>query len=393
MTSVRELVRTWMGDVVEININGEITNDWEENRTYVPYTLSDIIITGSTAFSAYAFSGCESIVSVSLPESLVAIADYAFEGCTSLTAVYCKSFEQWCAIDFASYSANPLATANELYINGVLATEFIASAYGVTAIKPYTFYGAAEILTVDLTGVTSIGNDAFSHATALTTVKFDSAIDVIGARAFVGCDSLETVIIADVADWCGVVFADAFANPLYYAGALYVGENAVTELTVSGVTAVSAYAFVNADFLTKVVIADGVETIGKSAFYGSNKIASLSIANTVTAISGSAFEKCSSIGTLSIGSAVDSIGVRAFADCVKLTKVIIPATVKTIDAEAFSGCAALVEVALNEGLVSIGTSAFAGCSALTTITIPATVTVIGAHAFHGCDALDSSILG
>jgi hypothetical protein len=35
MTSVRELVRTWMGDIVEVNVNGEITNDWEAYADYM----------------------------------------------------------------------------------------------------------------------------------------------------------------------------------------------------------------------------------------------------------------------------------------------------------------------------------------------------------------------
>ena len=35
MRSVRELVRTWMGDIVEVNVNGEITNDWEPYGDYM----------------------------------------------------------------------------------------------------------------------------------------------------------------------------------------------------------------------------------------------------------------------------------------------------------------------------------------------------------------------
>lgn len=34
-TTVRELVRRWMGDIVEVNVNGEITNDWEPYADYM----------------------------------------------------------------------------------------------------------------------------------------------------------------------------------------------------------------------------------------------------------------------------------------------------------------------------------------------------------------------
>ena len=35
MTTVRELVRRYMGDIVEVNVNGEITNDWEAYSDYM----------------------------------------------------------------------------------------------------------------------------------------------------------------------------------------------------------------------------------------------------------------------------------------------------------------------------------------------------------------------
>ena len=35
MTTVRELVRQWMGDFVAIDNNGEITYDWEQYADYM----------------------------------------------------------------------------------------------------------------------------------------------------------------------------------------------------------------------------------------------------------------------------------------------------------------------------------------------------------------------
>ena len=39
MTTVRELVRQWMGDIVEVNVNGETTNDWEQYKDYMVDTF------------------------------------------------------------------------------------------------------------------------------------------------------------------------------------------------------------------------------------------------------------------------------------------------------------------------------------------------------------------
>lgn len=47
MTTVRELVRQWMSDVVEINNNGEITNDWEQ---YADYMVDEYDSTGDVLY-------------------------------------------------------------------------------------------------------------------------------------------------------------------------------------------------------------------------------------------------------------------------------------------------------------------------------------------------------
>lgn len=47
MMTVKELVRQWMGDIVEINNNGEITNDWEQ---YADYMVDEYDSTGDVLY-------------------------------------------------------------------------------------------------------------------------------------------------------------------------------------------------------------------------------------------------------------------------------------------------------------------------------------------------------
>ena len=47
MMTVRELVRQWMGDIVKINNNGEITNNWEQ---YADYMVDAYDSTGDTLY-------------------------------------------------------------------------------------------------------------------------------------------------------------------------------------------------------------------------------------------------------------------------------------------------------------------------------------------------------
>ena len=357
------------------------------NRDFVPYTLAEVIITGSTVIGEYAFSGCESIVSITLPASLTKVEKYAFEECTSLKDVNFVALDKWCRIVFENYSANPLAYANGLYIDGTLITELTVPA-GITAILPYSFYGAASLTKINLAGVTTVGKDAFSRCTELNTVIIPASVQSIGARAFVGCESLEKVYIDSIGAWASVSFGDALANPLYYAASLYVNGESVTAISVNG--NVNSYAFVNCDFLTAVTF-EGTVYVGSYAFYNCNKITALVLPATAFKIGNSAFEGCSAIATADFGG-VSEFGVRAFADCTALTTVALnSATV--ISKEAFSGCVNVTAATLGEGVTTIGVSAFYGCEKLASVNVPASVTVIGAHAFAECDALLSATFG
>ncbi len=59
----------------------------------------------------------------------------------------------------------------------------------ITAIAPEVFLGATWLRSIDLGGVTVIGEAAFENCTSLVSVTFDKVTD-IGAAAFYGCEKL-----------------------------------------------------------------------------------------------------------------------------------------------------------------------------------------------------------
>ena len=139
---------------------------------------------------------------------------------------------------------------------------------------------------------------------------------------------------------------------------------------------------------------DGVLTIsgnGKMKDYSFNErkpwgtsITKVVIENGVTSIGNWAFENCFSLTSITILDGVRYIGNCAFLCCTSLTSITIPDSVTSIGDEAFEGCTSLTSVTIGNGVTSIGYKAFAYCRLLESVTIPDGVTGIGDSAFHSC---------
>ncbi len=117
-----------------------------------------------------AFSGCSSLTSVTIPNSVKSIGSSAFEGCSSLTSVHITDLAAWYKISFGNYNANPLSSAHNLYLNGELVKDLVIP-----------------------NSVTSIENYTFSGCSSLTSVTIGNSVTEIGEYAFNGCDKLVDV--------------------------------------------------------------------------------------------------------------------------------------------------------------------------------------------------------
>lgn len=130
----------------------------------------------------------------------------------------------------------------------------------------------------------------------------------------------------------------------------------------------------------------------------SNQIKKIVIENGVTSIGSNAFYQCSDMQAtldLSDAKALTSIGNNAFYRCKKLTGSLeIPDSVTTIGAEAFRDCNNLSgNFELPKGLQSVGNDAFCNCYNLTGgLKLPDTVTSIGTGAFYNCAKLDGYLV-
>ena len=317
-------------------------------------SLQSITIPESvSAISSYAFQNCDNLESVTIGENVASIGQQAFSGCTKLSDVYISDVASWCGISFHSYdrTSNPLYYAGKLYLNGKLLTE-LTIPDSVTAIADNAFYNCDSIESVSIgNGVTAIGWAAFYNCSNLKAVTMGNKVTAVGYGAFQNCDSLTDVTIG------------------------------------SKVTTIDAYAFYSCDSLKKVNIPDNVITIGDYAFYNCVQLEDVVIGNGVKTIGDYAFNDCDNLTDVTIGNNVETIYGYAFYDCDNLRTITIPDSVTAINAYAFYNCDSLESVILGNSVGSIGEKVFAGCGSLTKITVGSGVASIGQQAFSGCTKL------
>ena len=392
-------------------------------------SLTSITIPSSvTSIGDYAFSSCSSLTSVTIPDSVTSIGNSAFNGCTSLTSVTIGD----CVTSIGNSAFNGCTSLTSVTIGD-----------GVTSIGSQAFYGCSSLTSITIpSSVTSIGSYIFYNCSSLTSVTIGDGVTSIGNLAFDGCSSLKSIVVEE-----GNSIYHSDGNCIIETGSKTLIAGCKTSVIPSdgSVTSIGSCAFSRCTSLTSITIPEGVTSIGNSAFYNCSSLTSITIPDSVTSIEGGAFEDCTSLTSVTIGEGVTSIGGSAFEDCSSLTSIIIPDSVTSIGDDAFRYCDNLTSITIPDSVTSIGDSAFSGCgsleynikdgikylgnetnqylvlmdvedtsqstytidencmhiyrsafedcSSLTSITIPSSVTSIGSYAFQYCDNLTSITIG
>ena len=422
---------------------------------------------GVTSIGNHAFEGCTSLASITIPDSVTSIGSYAFEGCTSLasmtigdsvTSIGLSAFSGCTSLTSVTIP-NSVSSIGYSAFSGCTSLTSITIPDSVTSIGGSAFSGCTSLISVTIPdSVTSIEDSAFYGCTSLTSITIPDSVTSIENGAFYYCSSLTEVHISDIAAWCAIEFGNVSANPLAYAGNLYLNGNLVTELVIpDSVTSIGRYAFYGCTSLESMTIPfvgatlDGADNthfgyiFGASSYSSNDGYVPASL-KSVTITGGSsigerAFYDCSSLESISIPDSVTSIGESAFSGCTSLiiyceaaskpsgwdsdwnsadrpvvwdcnnTDVADDGNIYFVDEYGFcyalkdgvvslvrrsKGLSGAIEIPASitykdvaYSVTSIGSSAFDGCTSLTSVTIPDSVTSIGSSAFRGCTSLES----
>ena len=125
-------------------------------------------------------------------------------------------------------------------------------------------------------------------------------------------------------------------------------------LTISGTGAMKDYNIndtqspvINHQNVKKVMIEDGVTSIGNYAFYFCENLTSLTLPDSVTSIGDSAFDTCRGLTNITIPEGVTNIGDCAFYDCNNLTSITIPDSVNSIGNGVLEACSSLKTISIS----------------------------------------------
>ena len=127
----------------------------------------------------WAFDGCKSLTSVTIPYGVTHIGERAFQDCKSLTSVTIP---------------NSVTHIGERAFDGCSALTSVTIPYGVTHIGESAFHKCSAITSVTIpNSVTSIGEGAFCGCTSLRSITIPRRLEPMGWNLF--CDSFNFATI------------------------------------------------------------------------------------------------------------------------------------------------------------------------------------------------------
>lgn len=234
-------------------------------NTFTSVKLPDTIVT----IADNAFMSCSAMTAINIPASVKTIGKYAFFGCAALTEIELGSgVESVGANAFGSCTVLKeikVAAGNGSFAceDGVLfsadksaivayPTAKEATSYTIPAsvktVENFAFAYAANLISVSMTGVTSLGDYTFSSCPKLEQVDLGTGLTFLGAGTFQKCYSLKNITIPEGIKTIGYIDADGNE-----AGSTFYNCMSLTDITMpKSLTNIYRRSFYGCDGLTKV---------------------------------------------------------------------------------------------------------------------------------------------
>ncbi len=368
-------------NMTEINIPDSVV--YIEDRAFFGRRpVAELVIPSTVKFiGSKAFYNHYFITSLTLSEGIEEIGAYAFSSNTSSKAIYNDPYDLIPITLVLPSTVNKIGEGAFEY-SGVSGEVVIPE--GITEISDRAFARCYLLTSVDLhEGITRIGASAFEECDGITAIKLPSKLIEIGDQAFIytGLTSI------------------TLPSTLKYLGAYSFTCTELSEVTIpSSVEHINEGAFLGCENMTTVNLANGIKYISAFAFTGN--LDRLVIPPSVREITYNAFWEVKSIGHLVFNATCYDYDLD-FYDVINKThlggftrfqspfretvinKLTIGASVKYIPCYCFE-YATINEIVFSTNIIAIGHSAFKDiiASAAENFVIPNTVKTIEEDAFY-----------
>ena len=334
------------------------------------------------------FSGCTNLKKVVLPDNAV-IDFYSFKGCTSLTDV---TLGKHSTVKCAFVGCTGLKSID------------IPEDCGIEA---SAFYDCSSLLTINnIENIRSLSSDSFG-GTAWYNAQPDGDV-YLGKYYYTYKGDIPKDSVINIRQGTEIICSGAFSGQKYARFKVVIPE---------GVTTIGSAAFSGCSHLYDITIPSSIVRLGDSAFSGTGwesnqdygdiyvgqvyykyKLkyketnVNVKIRKGTVSIADRAFGNLSVLDSVTIPNTVKSIGAYAFLSCTGLTSLTIPDSVEEIKESAFWKCSSLSQVVLPKRMTSLGSSLFCECSALRSVNLPQGLTSIEDETFGSCTSLESIVI-
>lgn len=308
-----------------------ITSNLKERRN----SITTITLNGSfTSIEEKAFYGFSGLEEITIPEGVEEIGAEAFEWCDSLKSITIPS-------TIKTIGASAFCNCENL--GSIVIPE------GVETIQKETFEACRGLTSISLpSSLKHIDDQAFFGCERLQNIQIPTALETLGRNVFLSCSSLA----------CNLY------NNAYYLGntmnphliLLGLADNNAKECIVHEDTKIiSSFAFSgqDSDEIGYRGVQDIVDLIG-SAFSGTTKDEETILAHDCT----------NKLQRVVLPEGLKSIGYAAFVNCKQLVSVNIPSTVSIIDVNTFAYCSSLMSILIPSSIGDVKSDAFAHCPKL-----------------------------
>ncbi len=183
---------------------GTITDcDWAVTAAVIPDKIDGLAV---TKIGDNVFLGLNGLVSVVIPDSVIAIGEGAFDSCRKLSSVLI---------------GNSVTSIGEDAFNWCDSLTSIVIPDSVTVIGDYAFYHCEKLNDITIgNSVATIGYQAFYGCSSLTSISIPNSVTHIGYGAFMKCINLKSLTIPSSVksiDNCAFKYCNNLFD-IYYSG-------------------------------------------------------------------------------------------------------------------------------------------------------------------------------